>query len=121
MDISRRELEALRQRQDELVTSFISQWRENITQIIDKPSECDQISMIMCNLKPRFASHLMGFPQIDCGSFVEALYGIEEGIARELWADSSPPYSKGKKLGSSPRSSDIGAIGTSNHRFSRRP
>ena len=42
-------------------------------------------------------------------------------MARGLWADSSLPYSKGKKPGSGPRSSDIGAIGTSSHRFSRRP
>ena len=38
-----------------------------------------------------------------------------------LWANSSPPDSKGKKPGSGSRSSDIGAIGTSSHRFSHRP
>ena len=63
----------------------------------------------------------MGFPHTDFGSLVQALYGIEEDIDRGLWADSSPPDSKGKKPGSSPRSSDIGAIGTSSHRFARRP
>ena len=63
----------------------------------------------------------MGFPQTDFGSLVQALYGIEEGIARGLWADSSSPDSKGKKPVSGPRSLDIGAIGTSSHRFSRQP
>ena len=63
----------------------------------------------------------MGFPQIDFRSLVQALYGIKEGIARGLWADSSSPDSKGKKPGSGPKSSDIGAIGTLSHRFSRRP
>ena len=82
VDVSRRELEALRQRPDESVTSFISRWREKIAQIIDIPSECDQISMIMRNLQPRFARHLTGFPQTDFGSLVQALYGIEEGISR---------------------------------------
>ena len=62
VDVSRRELEALRQRPDESVTSFISRWREKIAQIIDRPSERDQISMIMRSLQPRFARHLMGFP-----------------------------------------------------------
>ncbi|RVW64304.1 hypothetical protein CK203_052311 [Vitis vinifera] len=61
IDVSRRELEALRQRPDETVTSFISRWREKIAQIIDRPSERDQISMIMKSLQPRFARHLMGF------------------------------------------------------------
>ena len=63
MDVSRRELEALRKRLDESVTSFISRWREKIAQIIDRPSERDQINMIMRSLQPRFARHLMGFPQ----------------------------------------------------------
>ena len=84
VDVSRRELEALRQRPDESVTSFISRWREKIAQIIDRPSERDQIGMIMRSLQPRFARHLMGFPQTDFGSLVQALYGIEEGISRGL-------------------------------------
>ena len=66
----------------------------------------------MHSLQPRFARHLTGFPQTDFGSLVQALYGIEKGIARGLWADSSPPDSKGKKPWSGPRSLDIGAIGT---------
>ena len=77
--------------------------------------------MIMHSLQPRFVRHLIGFPHTDFGSLVQALYGIEKGIAIGLWADSSRSNSKGKKPGSSPRSSDIGAIGTSSHRFSRRP
>ena len=116
MDVSRRELEALRYRPDESITSFISRWREKIAQIIDKPLECDQ----MRSLQPRFTGHLMGFPHRDFGSLVQALYGIEEGIARGLWADSSTPDSKGKKPRLGSRSSDIGAIGTSSHRFSCR-
>ena len=84
VDVSRRELEALRQRLDESVTSFISRWREKIAQIIDRPSECDQISMIMGSLQHRFARHLMGFPQTDFRSLVQVLYGIKEGISRGL-------------------------------------
>ncbi|RVW76544.1 hypothetical protein CK203_064338 [Vitis vinifera] len=121
VDVSRRELEALRQGPDETITSFISCWREKIRQIIDRPSERDQISMIMHSLQPRFARHLMGFPQTDFGSLVQALYGIEEGISRGLWADSSPSNSKGKKSGSGPRPSDVGTIGMTGHRSSRRP
>ena len=55
---------------------------EKIAQIIDKSSKRDQISMIMRSLRPNFARHLKGFPQSDFGSLVQALYGIEEGIAR---------------------------------------
>ena len=75
--------------------------------------------MIMRSLQPRFARHLMGFPHTDFGSLVQALYGIEEGISRGLWADSSPLDSKGKKPRSGPRPSDVGAIGMIRHRSPR--
>ena len=42
----------------------------------------DQISMIKRSLQLRFARHLMRFPQTDFGSLIQALYSIEEGIAR---------------------------------------
>ncbi|KAL6349801.1 hypothetical protein AAG906_001688 [Vitis piasezkii] len=64
----------------------------------------------MRSLQPRFARHLMGFPQTDFGSLVQALYGIEEGISRGLWADSFPSDFKGKKPGAGPKSLDIGTI-----------
>ena len=53
--------------------------------------------MIVRSSQPRFSRHLMGFPPMDFGSLVQALYGIEEGIARELWYESFPTDSKGKK------------------------
>nr|CAN75227.1 hypothetical protein VITISV_043867 [Vitis vinifera] len=115
-----RELEALRQRPEESVTSFISRWREKISQIIDRPSEKDQISMIMRSLQPRFARHLMGFPHTDFGTLVQALYGIEEGIARGLWFESSPTDSKGKRPSGGQRSGDVGAISSAGMRPSRR-
>ena len=115
VDVSRREFKALRKRPDESVTSFISCWREKIAQITDRPSERDQISMIIRSLQPRFARYLMGFPHTDFGSLVQTLYGIEEGVSRGLWADSSPSDSKGKKPGSGPRPSDVGAIGMTGH------
>ena len=34
---------------------------------------------------------------MDFGSLVQTLYGIEEGIARGLWPESSPTNSKEKK------------------------
>ena len=63
----------------------------------------------------------MGFPQTDFGSLVQALCGIEEGISKGLLVDSSPSDSKGKKPGSGPRPSDVGAIGMTGHRSPRHP
>ena len=70
IDVSMRELEVLRQRSEESVTSFISHWREKISHIIDLPLEKEQISMIMRSLQPKFARHLMGFPHTNFGSLV---------------------------------------------------
>ena len=77
--------------------------------------------MIMGSLQPRYARHLMGFPQTDFGSLLQALYGIEEGISRGLWAGSSPSDSKKKKPWSGPRPSDVGTIGMMEHRSLRWP
>ncbi|RVW59359.1 Transposon Ty3-G Gag-Pol polyprotein [Vitis vinifera] len=100
IDVSRRELEALRQRPEESVTSFISRWREKISQIIDRPSERDQISMIMRSLQPRFARHLMGFP-------IRIL---------DLWYR----LCMGKRPSGGQRSGDVGAISSAGMRPSRR-
>ena len=120
IDVSMRELEALRQGPVESVTSLISRWREKIAQIIDRPSEKDQIGMILRNLQPIFAKHLMGFPHTDFGSLVQALYGIEEGIARELWSESSPSNSNGKKPSEEQRPRDVGIISSTGSRSPRR-
>ena len=52
----------------------------------------------------------MRFSHTDFGSLVQALYSIEKGIAKELWSESSPTNSKGKKPLGGQRSGDVGAI-----------
>ena len=121
MDVSQRDLEALRKRPNESVTSFISRYRKKIAHIIDRTLERDQISMIIRSLQPRFARHLMGFPQTGFGSLVQALYSIEEDISRGLWEESFPSDSKGKNLGSVPKPSNVGAIGMTRNRSPRHP
>ncbi|RVW69673.1 hypothetical protein CK203_059467 [Vitis vinifera] len=76
--------------------------------------------MIMRSLQPRFARHLMGFPHTDFGSLVQAFYGIEEGISRGLWSESSPTDSKEKKPSGGQRSGDVGAISSIGMRPPRR-
>ena len=68
--------------------------------------------MLMRSLQPKYARHLMGFSHTDIGALIEALYGIEEGISRGLWYDSSPSDSKGKRSLGGPRPEDVGIIST---------
>ena len=120
VDVSRRELEALRQRTEESVSSFISRWRGKIAEIVDRPSERDQIQMVLRSLQPRIARHVVGVPFTDFGSLVMALYDVEDSITRGLWADSSLSDVKGKKPFVGPRPTEVGAISSSSQRPLRR-
>ena len=115
IDVARRELEAVRQGAHETATSFIFRWREKVIQLIDRPSEREKISMIMRSLQPSYARHLMGVPIMDYRALIEALYGIEDGMARGLWSDSSSFDSKGKKPSGSCRPGEVGAISSFRH------
>ena len=57
--------------------------------MIDCPSEREKISMIMRILQPSYARHLMHVLIMDYRALIEVLYGIEDGMARGLWSDSS--------------------------------
>ena len=116
----RRELEALRQRSDEFVSSFISRWQGKIAEIIDRPSERDQIQMVLRSLQPRIARHVVGVPFTDFGYLVLALYDVEDGISRGLWIDSSPIDVKGKKPFGGQRSFDVSVISSTSQRLPRR-
>ena len=62
IDVSRRELQATRQRPDESISSFVTHWRAKVAGMIDWPKEQDQIDMVLRNLQPRFARRLVGIP-----------------------------------------------------------
>ena len=116
----RRQLEALRQRSDEFVSSFISHWHGKIAEIIDRPSERDQIQMVLRSLQPRIARHVVGVPFIDFGYLVLALYDVEDGISRGLWTNASPTDVKGKKPFGGQRSFDVSVISSTSQRLPRR-
>ena len=112
IDVSRRELEATRQRPDESISSFVNRWRPKVVGMIDQPKEQDQIDMVLRNLQSRFARRLVGIPFQDLKSLVHAAFSVEEAIAQGLWTNTAPSHdSKGKKLvGSSTISGGVGAI-----------
>ena len=114
IDITKRELEAMRQGAHETATSFISHWREKVIQMIDRQSEREHISMIM-SLQPSYARNLMGVPIMDYRALIEPLYGIKDGMARGLWLDSSSSDSKGKKSSGSYKPREVGAISSFRH------
>ena len=50
IDVSRRELEATRQRPNDFISSFVSRWRAKVASMIDRPKERDRIDMVLRNL-----------------------------------------------------------------------
>ena len=82
--MSRRELEALRQRLYESISSLISHWWGKIAEIVDRPLERDQIQMLLRSPQPMIDRHVVGIPSTDFGSLVSALYDVEDGISRGL-------------------------------------
>ena len=82
MSVTRRELEFLRQGSDESVSSFR---RKKAAEMIERPTERDQMSMFLRSLHPRFARHLTGVPFQDFRSLVQALFDVDDGISRGLW------------------------------------
>ena len=78
--------------------------------MIDRPSERERVNMIMRSLQPSYVIHLMGVLIMDYRALIEALYGIKDGMARDLWSDSSSSDSKGKKPSGSYRLGEVGAI-----------
>ena len=71
--------------------------------------------MIMRSLQPSYVRHLMGVPIMDYRALVESFYGIEDGIARGLWSDSSSYDSKGKKPSGSSRPGEVRANSSFRH------
>ena len=57
----------------------------------------------------------MGVLIMDYRALIEALYGIEDGMARGLWSDSSSSDCKGKKPSGSYRPREVGAICSFRH------
>ena len=78
--------------------------------MIDCSSKREQISMIMKSLHPSYDRHLMSVPIMDYKAMLEALYGIEDGMACGLWLDSYSSNSKGKKPSGSYRPGEEGAV-----------
>ncbi|RVW73349.1 hypothetical protein CK203_057738 [Vitis vinifera] len=74
--------------------------------VVDRPSEIDQIQMVLRSLQPRIARHVVGVPFTDFDSLVLALYDVEDDILRGLWTYASPTDVKGKKPSREQRSSD---------------
>ena len=52
VDITRRDLETMKQELKESFSTFITKWRSKATQMMNRPSEEEQLAMVIKNLLP---------------------------------------------------------------------
>ncbi|RVW39371.1 hypothetical protein CK203_096144 [Vitis vinifera] len=85
--VTRGELEFLRQGSDEPVSSFIFRWREEVAEMIEQPTERDQMSMFLRSLHPRYYS----FPDTE-GKGIGGLSKSYGGVCSADFQHRRPSY-----------------------------
>ena len=57
-DIIRRDLETTKQESKESFSTFITKWRAKVAQMMSRPSEEEQLAMVVMNLLPIYHKYL---------------------------------------------------------------
>ena len=58
VDVTRRDLETMKQELKESFSTFITKWRSKATQMMNRPSEGGQLTMVVKNLLPAYHKYL---------------------------------------------------------------
>ena len=58
VDVTRRDLETMKQELKESFSTFITKWRSKATQMMNRPSEEEQLTMVVKNLLPAYHKYL---------------------------------------------------------------
>ena len=59
VDVTRRELETTRQEEKESFAKFLTRWRKKTDQMTDRPTEQEQVDIIIKNLRPVYQTQLL--------------------------------------------------------------
>ena len=80
VDITRRDLETTKQEPKESSSTFITKWRAKATQMMSRPSEEEQLAMVVKNLLPVYHKYLFAqyFPNFK--TLIVAGTQIEDAI-----------------------------------------
>jgi hypothetical protein len=83
IDVTLRDLETTRQRENETFSEFLVRWRAKALKMMNRPKEKDQVNMVMKGLLPvyynrMFASPIMDFEQL-CNSGMRIEDAIDNG------------------------------------------
>ncbi|KAK9998180.1 hypothetical protein SO802_017783 [Lithocarpus litseifolius] len=109
VNITRRDLETTKQETKESFSTFITKWRAKAAQMMSRPSEEEQLAMVVKNLMPVYHKYLFAqyFPNFEvliaAGTQIED--AINNGIIK---ADDLPRFRK--NIGSNSKATKISNI-----------
>ena len=91
VDITRRDLETTKQEPKESFSTFVTKWRAKATQMINRPSEEEQLTMVVKNLLPVYHKYLFAqyFPNFK--ALTTARTQIEDIINNGTIKNDDPP------------------------------
>ena len=109
VDITRRDLETTKQESKESFSTFITKWRAKVAQMMSRPSEEEQLAMVVKNLLPVYHKYLFTqyFPNFK--ALITAGTQIEDAINNgTIKIDDLPRFRK--NLGSNSKTAEVSNI-----------
>ena len=109
MDVTRRDLETTKQEPKESFSAFIAMWRSKTAQIMNRPNEEEQLTMVVKNLLPIYHKYLFAqyFPNFK--ALIAASTQIEDVINNATIKNEDAPKFK-KNFGSSSKNTKVSNI-----------
>ncbi|XP_077226388.1 uncharacterized protein LOC143859614 [Tasmannia lanceolata] len=97
IDVTKRDLKALKQGHNETFTSFIRRWRRKAAQMTHRLSDEDQIKIVVKNLSPQYYHHMAIQYFLDFNHLIKTGTQIEDALAKGLRSRVSSDVREGKR------------------------
>lgn len=99
LEMTVRELESTKMEANESFANFVKRWRGKASQMIDCPSDKEQMRIITRNLAPDFTRHLVVFQTTaDFKTFYEAGLAVEDALRMGIFEKAEKIETKNKKV-----------------------
>ncbi|XP_077231501.1 uncharacterized protein LOC143864463 [Tasmannia lanceolata] len=97
IDVTKRDLKALKQGHNETFTSFIRRWRRKAAQMTHRLSDEDQIKIVVKNLSPQYYHHMAIQYFLDFNHLIKTGTQIEDALAKGLRSRMPSDVREGKR------------------------
>ncbi|XP_077215987.1 uncharacterized protein LOC143850652 [Tasmannia lanceolata] len=97
IDVTKRDLKALKQGHNETFTSFIRRWRRKAAQMTHRLSDEDQIKIVVKNLSPQYYHHMAIQYFLDFNHLIKTGTQIEDALAKGLKSRIPSDVREGKR------------------------